>query len=192
MIKNGEQTVVHTSSKERLDNLEKQVQTMTDSINALIDANRTLTLQLASVSMNLNGQITQNNTLRSELKALVEIVANKEELSLEAIKAKVIAASVAQLENNVKILKDKNLLVDTEEVAADSFIVAQQQDEKGNIVNTRIQFLLSELDTESQLKILSKKAGETANMGEGQPTLYILEVYKATAFSNEENAKQQA
>jgi|SRR5690606_25536381 len=177
-MKATENTVIHLSSKERLDRMEEQLRGLTEALEALSEANKTISLQVASLQLTLQGQIKRNNTLRAELRALVDIVGEGGEISREAVMARVIDESVKELKSKVDALVKNGDLVETELVAEDSFVVGQQQDKDGNIVNQRIQFLVSSLDTETQQKILSKKAGETVDLGESQPLLYILEVYK--------------
>jgi regulator of replication initiation timing len=177
-MKGTQETVLHISSKERLDNLEARVRELTEAMQGLSDANQTMALQLGSLTLSLQGQIKRNNTLRAELGALVEIVSQGGQISKEAIRQRVLDASAAELKRRVEELIAKGYLVSTEEVAEDSFIVAQQQDRNGNIVSQRLQVLVSSLEPETQQKILSKKAGETVDLGENEPLLYILEIYK--------------
>jgi hypothetical protein len=177
-MKSTQETVLHLSSKERLENLESTVNNLQLSMKDLAEANQTLTLQLASVTMNLNNSIKRNNTLRSELKAMVQIVSSGEKLSVEAIKEKIVKANVEELKNRAELLKKNNLMVETDSIQADSFVVAMQTSKTGEVVNARMQFVLNSLDSELQAKLLSKKAGETVIIAEDEPILYIMEVYK--------------
>lgn len=177
MSKTTEETVVHRNSKDRLDTLEKQVVALTQSVNALVDANQTLTLQVANLGHSLGLVSNRSSTVRAELAALVQIIAENKPITLENIKEKVVSATVESLKSDVEKLVQEKILMPTEDVADDSYVVGKQVMD-GKVVNERIQFLLSSLDQDMQMKILSKKAGETVIFGEGQPDLYIMEVYK--------------
>jgi hypothetical protein len=187
-MKSTEKTPVHTQPKtatERLEAIEKQLAQVTEAVNGLVDANRTLALQAASLTLALNGEKKRNNTLRAELGALIEIMGDGGPITRENVKQRVIEASVAELKRKVDELLVNGVLVPTEEIAEDSFVVGHQEDRDGNVVNKRIQFLVSTFDPETQAKILSKKAGETVDLGEDQPLLYILEVYKDMSSGGE-------
>lgn len=176
-MKNNE-TVLHLNSKDRLDALEATVNALQTALMEIAEANQTLTLQIASVTMNLNNSIKRNNTLRSELRAMIEIVSSGETLNIQAINQKIVEANVAELTKRLELLKENNLLLPTDDIQADSFVVAKQTGKNGEIINARMQFLVSTMDEEIQMKILSKKAGETVIFGEDEPDLYIMEVYK--------------
>src|SRR5690606_21938434 len=133
-------TVLHKvekTSKERLEELENQISALTEGFKALAEANQTQSLQIASVTLALQGQIKRNNTLRAELGALVEIVGEGGAITKESVKERVVAASVAELKRRIDVLLESGDLVPTDEVAADSLIVGQQEDKEGNIVNAR-------------------------------------------------------
>jgi hypothetical protein len=189
-MKSTQETVLHLSSKERLDNLEATVKSLQTALQEIAEANQTLALQLASVTMNLNNSIKRNNVLRSELRAMIEIVSSGEKLDAKAISDKVIAANVEELKKRLETLKKNKLIEKAEDIQADGFVVAMQTDKDGNVVNARMQFLVSDMDDEIQSKILSKRAGETVIFGGEEPDLYIMEVYKTVNPENLENTEQ--
>jgi len=166
------------TATQKLAMVQVQLSELTEGFNQMVEANKTLALQVGSLTLALNGEIKRNNTLRAELGAMVDIVAEGKTLSRAEIRERVIEAQVAELKSKLDDLVKQGILEPTEEVAADSLIVAQQQTREGKIVDRRLQVLISELEPETQLKILSKKAGETVDLGETEPLLYILEIYK--------------
>lgn len=166
------------TASQKLELMQKQLSELTEGFNAMVEANQTIAIQMGSMALALDGEIKRNNTLRAELGALIDIVSEGGSISRAEVKERVIQAGVASMKARLDDLIAKGLMVATDEVAADSLIVAQQVDREGNIVDRRLQVLLSSLEPETQLKILSKKAGETVDLGEDDPLLYILEIYK--------------
>jgi len=166
------------TATQKLELVMTQLSELTNGFNSLVEANQTLTLQLASLALSLNGEIKRNNTLRAELGAITNLVEAGQPVSRENIQEQVIAAKVAYLKEELEKLIAQGLLEPTEEVQADSLIVAQQQTREGKIIDQRLQVAMASLSSELQMKILSKKAGETIDLGEDEPLLYLLEVYK--------------
>ncbi len=93
--------------------------------------------------------------------------------------------SAIMLENNVEELKEKvtklvqqGILVPSEEVIASSFLVGKEIDDQGKVVNPRLQFTLSSLQSEDlRKKILGAKPGQLLTLEEGKLKLQLDEVY---------------
>jgi hypothetical protein len=89
------------------------------------------------------------------------------------------------IENNVAELKEKvtnlvaqGILVPSEELNDTAFIVGQEVDDSGAIVNPRAQFALGSIAPEVREKIKAGKIGEPLLLQEGKLRLLITEAYQ--------------
>jgi hypothetical protein len=93
--------------------------------------------------------------------------------------------SAFMVENNVKELADKvanmvgsGLLVASDTVQSESFVVINEVDPSGKIVNPRMQFLLSALQHEEvRTKLTGAKVGTNLTIGDQGASINILEAY---------------
>lgn len=93
--------------------------------------------------------------------------------------------SKIMVENNIEELKLKvtnlvnsGVLVASEEVGPNSFVVGREIDnETGNVANPRMQFIVSALAPEVKDKFPGSKVGQTLELQEGKWKFEILEVY---------------
>jgi|WetSurMetagenome_2_1015567.scaffolds.fasta_scaffold166899_2 hypothetical protein len=171
------ENVITKTSHQRLTELEDSNKNVVESISDLSDSLRVITLQLANVTNNLNSTINLVNMLKNELASTINLLGAGQTVNQETLRVESIKNTVKFLENQVKMLKEQGALEEATSIQEDSFVVGQQY--RGEeLVTPRIQFLFSELSTEDQQSLLNKAPGETVDMGENQPSLYILEVYK--------------
>jgi hypothetical protein len=92
-------------------------------------------------------------------------------------------------DNNAKDLQDKvtkmvsdGLLAATDTIGADSFVVINEQDTDGKVVNPRMQFLLSALQNEEiRGKLDGAKVGANIPVGDKGGSLNVLEAYNIVA-----------
>ena len=88
-------------------------------------------------------------------------------------------------ENNAKELQDKvtkmvadGLLAATDTVSKDSFVVINEEDGTGKVVNPRMQFLLSALQNEEiRASLEGAKVGTNIAVGDKGGSLNVLEAY---------------
>jgi hypothetical protein len=92
---------------------------------------------------------------------------------------------LAMTENNAKELQDKvtkmvtdGILAATDTVTAESFVVINEADESGKIVNPRMQFLISALSNEEvRGKLTGAKVGSNLSVGDKGGSINVLEAY---------------
>jgi hypothetical protein len=89
------------------------------------------------------------------------------------------------IENNVKELTDKvskmvadGVLAASDTVGKESFVVINEADATGNVVNPRMQFLLSALQHEEvRSKLEGSKVGDSIKVGDQGASINVLETY---------------
>lgn len=106
--------------------------------------------------------------------------------------------SKIMIENNVEELKQKTtnlinqgFLVASEEVTKTSFVVGRELDDKGEVVNPRMQFVVGSLDPKVGDKFPGSKVGTILNLEEGKWKFEVLEVYAITQSKAEAKAARQ-
>ena len=123
------------------------------------------------------------------LREAVKLLNNKLDAVVKAITAGTALTdeNLGQLmtENNAKELQDKvtkmvsdGLLAATDTISKDTFVVINEQDGSGKIVNPRMQFFLSALNNdEIRSKLDGAKVGSNISVGDKGGSLNILEAY---------------
>jgi regulator of replication initiation timing len=127
------------------------------------------------------------------LREAVKLLNNKLDSVVKAINAGTALTdenlNAIMTDNNAKELQDKvtkmvsdGLLVTTDTITKDSFVVINEQDGTGKIVNPRMQFLLSALNNEEvRAKLDGAKVGDNIALGDKGGSLNVLEAYSIAA-----------
>jgi hypothetical protein len=105
--------------------------------------------------------------------------------------------SAFMVENNVKELADKvanmvgsGLLVASDTVQSESFVVINEVDPSGKVVNPRMQFLLSALQHEEvRTKLTGAKVGTNLTIGDQGASINVLEAYNIITPQADSEAK---
>ena len=79
----------------------------------------------------------------------------------------------------------------TEVVGDNSFIVARELDDAGQVVNPRIQFLTAKLMPELRDKFVGKQTGELIKTEEGKLSLELMEIYNFVEIPLQEQSQAQ-
>jgi hypothetical protein len=111
----------------------------------------------------------------------LDVVAKAANISDDTISKGMIDNNVAELKGKVTSLVENGVLVASEELLDSSFVVGQEVDTDGNVVNPRIQFTLGSLRPEVKAKIQAGKKGEAIDLEEGKLRFIITEVYSIVA-----------
>ena len=124
-------------------------------------------------------------TIKEAIKLLgnkTSAIATAANISDETISKLMVDQNVAELKEKVTVLISQGILVASDEPLADSsFVVGQEVDTDGKIVNPRIQFTLGSIQPEIREKIKAGKIGEAIELQEGKLKFLITETYKIVA-----------
>jgi hypothetical protein len=115
--------------------------------------------------------------LGNKLDSVVKLVGLKD----DDIARVMVENNVAELKGKVDQLVEAGILVPSQTINDSSFVVGSEINEKGEIVNPRIQFTLSSLNPELKDKIKAAKAGDTLELQEGKLKFQVLEAYDIQA-----------
>lgn len=133
---------------------------------------------------------TMDNIARDLMmvKEAMKLLGNKMEAVIKAINSSTPLndenLSKLMVENNIEDLKEKvdglvsNGIIKAGEVITQaSFVVVQELDVTGKVVNPRLQFSLSALNPEAQQKLIGAKVGDSAALTDSGSQFNVLEVY---------------
>jgi hypothetical protein len=115
--------------------------------------------------------------LGNKVDAMVKCLNKGKGLSDENIAAEMVENNVQELKSRVDNMLGQGVLVATDTVVDNTFVVGRELGDDGKIVNPRIQFLLSAVKPELQDKLKGAKVGDKVDTGEGKMPLEVLEVY---------------
>lgn len=151
-----------------------------------------------AVTRDLNTTKEALKILGNKAESIVQIVSRGDALNDESLSTQMLANNVAELKSKVDELVQRGLLSTAEAVGENTFLVGQEVDDAGKVVNPRLQFALGAISPELQEKLKGKKAGETVVLQEGKLSFAVSEVYtivqqgQAEAPVSEEPAQEQA
>lgn len=159
-----QQTEVKKTAAQRIDDLEfavNQVYVMSNNMAA--------DLMLIKDAVKLLGK---------KVDAMVQIINKNEAMTDENIAKLMVEMNIEELKKKIEALIEKGILVPAEEISQTGFIVGQELDQDGKVVQPRTQFAVSALQPEIAPKILGKKAGDVIEVSEGKLSLKVMEVYE--------------
>lgn len=150
----------------------------------------------------LNSDVVNlKNALRllgSQVTAMIKLSTAGSAVNEDAIKQVMVAEYTKELSDKVDHFVNQGVLAKSETAAPNSFVVGRELDSDGAVVNTRTQFVLSELKQTIAEKILGSKAGDILTLEEGKLRLEILELYSIQeakgpeALTNEQEPEKAA
>lgn len=133
------------------------------------------------------------------IKEAIKLLGNKLDSVVKASGISDDTISKLMIENNVSELKDKvdelvrnGVLVATDEVKANSFVVGRELGEDGAVQNPRMQFVVSALQPNVGGKFPGAKVGQVLDLEEGKWKFEVLEAYDiASPEQQQASAEQQ-
>lgn len=115
--------------------------------------------------------------LNKKSEAIVQVAAPETGISAESVSAVVVKMNVEELKTQVAGHVANGSLVPVEVSSADSYLVCQEMDANGTVVNPRIQFGLDSQDEATKALLTGKKAGDVVSFGENKLSAMVLEIY---------------
>jgi regulator of replication initiation timing len=161
-------------SEENKKTATERLEILENTVNSIIQAVQ----PLANMAQDLMGLREAVKLLNNKLDAVVKSVNAGTALTDENL-------SQIMTENNAKELQDKvakmvndGLLASADTIGKESFVVINEQDSTGKVVNPRMQFLLSALQNEEiRSKLEGAKVGTNIPVGDKGGSLNVLEAY---------------
>lgn len=137
--------------------------------------------------------------LGNKLDAVVKASNRGEQLNDDVISKIMVENNIEELKSKVTDLVNQGILVASEEVGEQSFVVGREIDENGEVKNPRMQFVVSALNQDVRSKFPGAKVGQTLDLQEGKWKFEIQEAYSiqtpqapAAAAPAQEEAKEEA
>ena len=115
--------------------------------------------------------------LNKKTEAIIQTAAPETGITVAAVSAIVLKMNVEELKNQVEQYVANGHLTSADTVAADSYVVGEELNTNGGVVNPRTQFRIDAQDEATVAALTGKKAGDTASLGENRFSIKILEVY---------------
>lgn len=120
--------------------------------------------------------------LGNKVDAIVKATMAGEDLNDDVLTRIMVENNVADLKNKVdQLVMAGTLVATTGAITENDFIVGQEVDDSGKVVNPRLQFVLSALQPELRDKIKGAKVGDSITFQEGKLKLEIKEAYSIVA-----------
>lgn len=116
--------------------------------------------------------------LGNKLDSVVQASVRGETINDDVIAKIMVENNVQELKDKVSSLIDQGILVLSEEIEANSFVVGRELSEDGDVKNPRIQFVVSQLPEEVKDKFPGSKVGQVLDLQEGKWKFEVQEVYK--------------
>jgi len=134
--------------------------------------------------------------LGNKLDAVVKASNRGEQLNDDVISKIMVENNIEELKSKVTDLVNQGILVASEEVGEQSFVVGREIDENGEVKNPRMQFVVSALNQDVRSKFPGAKVGQTLDLQEGKWKFEIQEAYaiqtpQAPAAPAQEEAKTE-
>jgi hypothetical protein len=163
------------NAAQRLDDLEAGMSQFFNAFNNL--AAETMTIKEA---IKLLGNKTES---------IVQVIGEGKPVNDDTISAQMVENNVTTLKEAVtKMISDK-ILVEQDAISMTSFVVGQEINDEGKVIQPRTQFALAAIPNELQQKCLGAKPGDVLELQPGKLKLSVQEVYN---ICMPEQPKQEA
>lgn len=153
------------TAAQRLEGLEQAVTTLDGALRNIVN-----TVDMLHQAIKILGNKTD---------AIVKATNRGAEMTDETISAIMVENNVTELKQKVTDMVTTGLLVQSEIVEEQSFIVGREIDpDTKKVANPRIQIGMSSLTQAAKDMMLGKKTGETVDFGNGKLSIELEEVYR--------------
>jgi hypothetical protein len=163
---------------ERLSALEELVVQMRTTLGAT--AKRTGEMELIVFNLSRENEVLKEALTLLNEKQLAIISLNNEGkvFSDDNINGKVVSLKELALKGKISALAESGDILAIDEVEDQSLIVSRELNEKGEVENPRLQFLVGRLIPELKDKFLGKKVGDLIKGEESKLDIEIMEIYR--------------
>jgi exo-beta-1,3-glucanase (GH17 family) len=169
------------SASARIEALEQSSQRLEQGLMALYQTADNMARDLITMKEALK-------LLGNKMDSVVQVISKGETLNDENISKAMVENNVADLKEKVAQLVSNGVLVASETVEANSFIVGEEVEDSGKVINPRIQSIVSAFEDSVKSKIVGAKVGQLVEVKEGKAKLNIQEVYAIQVPAPEQEA----
>lgn len=162
------------TASQRLDDVEKVAASLYSAIQQLVRVNDNIAKLVNDIPLLKEAA----KLLNKRIDAVVTTANETTGINLNSVASKMIEMNVQELKEQVTTWELNGDLSPAETVTEKSFVVAEELTAEGTVANPRVQFPFASQNEDVGSKILGKKAGDTAEFGEGKFRLRLLEVYQ--------------
>lgn len=174
------------TATQRLDDLEKIAQALYNTVNELINANDKIAPLVADVPV-MKQAI---GLLNKRIEAVVSTANEASGITAEAVSAKMVEMNVVDLKDQIAGWLSTGALVPVDTIDDNSFVVAEEVDATGTVVNPRTQFPMSSQSSPDVRNALAgAKVGANITIGEDKLQLNILEIYSISEPGQESSTE---
>lgn len=136
---------------------------------------------LENLARDMMGTKEALKLLNNKVEALTKCVLNGNSPTEDQLSEYMIENNVKELSDKVAEMMRQGILAVSDTVSDDSFVVINEADPSGKIVNPRMQFLVSKLQPgEVRQKLAGSKVGDTIPVGTDGASINVLESYSVT------------
>lgn len=161
-------------SEENKKTATERLEVLENTANSIIQAIQ----PLANMAQDLMALREALKLLNNKLDAVVKSVNAGTALTDENLNQIMTDNNAKELQEKVAKMVSDGLLASAESVGKDSFVVINEADGTGKVVNPRMQFLLSALQNEEiRAKLEGSKVGDNISVGDKGGSLNVLETY---------------
>lgn len=161
-------------SEENKKTATERLEILENTVNSIIQAIQ----PLANMAQDLMGLREAVKLLNNKLDAVVKSINAGTALTDENLSQLMTENNANELQEKVTKMVGDGLLAATDTIGKESFVVINEQDSDGKIVNPRMQFLLSALQNEEiRGKLEGAKVGTNIPVGDKGGSLNVLEAY---------------
>lgn len=161
-------------SEENKKTATERLEILENTVNSIIQAVQ----PLGNMTQDLMGLREAIKLLNNKLDSVVKAINAGTPLTDENLGQLMTENNAKELQAKVAKMVSDGLLTSTDTIGADSFVVINEQDSDGKIVNPRFQCLLSALNSdELRNKLTGAKVGTNIPIGDKGGSLNVLEAY---------------
>ena len=120
--------------------------------------------------------------LAQVIDAIVYLLSNGNQVTQQTIQEYITKSNVQNLKSQIDTLVEQGFLAAQEQVDEKSYVVVEEYDKQGRLVQPRLQFPMSSTEGNEELrsKLLGAKVGDLVVTKENQLDMKVIEVYGIT------------
>lgn len=176
------------NATQRIEDLEKVTTVIYQSLQQVIGA----ISSMGNVGSDMALVRDSIRLLNKKSEAIIQAAAPETGITADSVSALIVKMNVNDLKAQAEeYLKNGNIAV-VDAVVENGFLVCEEINSEGAVVNPRVQFRLDSQEKKTQEALLGKKAGDQVFFGENRFDVKILEVYQLTTPKTAEETAAEA
>lgn len=161
------------NATQRIEDLEEVAKV---TYNGLVEVSNVLR-GLANMQGDLNLIKDALKLLNKKTEAIIQTATPETGITVDSVTALVTKMNVVDLTAQVAQYVANGQLTLTDTATDDSYLVCEESNSEGKLVNPRIQFRMDSVDPATKTALSGKKVGDLVSTGEGKYDVKILEIY---------------